>query len=209
MTDLSNAGTPPVLPSTSQLLKATAAALAIGTVIVVVAVLPAEYGVDPTGAGRVLGLTAMGELKHRAEAEAEAAHQAEHAAPAVANPNPTPADAPPASAASAAPTRADEVEVVLKPNESAEVKAVMKAGVELTYSWTADRGKLNYDFHGEPKGAAKDVYESYEKGTESKAEGTFVAPFEGTHGWYWKNRTSETITIRVKTSGAYESVKRM
>ena len=38
---------------------ATAAALAVAVVILFAAVLPAEYGVDPLGTGRLLGLTAL------------------------------------------------------------------------------------------------------------------------------------------------------
>lgn len=45
--------------TTPQLLKATGIALASAAVLLVIAVLPAEYGVDPIGAGRLLGLTAL------------------------------------------------------------------------------------------------------------------------------------------------------
>jgi hypothetical protein len=40
--------------------------------LLVTVVLPAEYGVDPTGIGRVLGLTQMGVIKARLAAEAAA-----------------------------------------------------------------------------------------------------------------------------------------
>ncbi len=43
-------------------LNAGVALLAAG-LLLVVAVLPAEYGVDPTGIGRALGLTAMNDVK--------------------------------------------------------------------------------------------------------------------------------------------------
>ncbi|WP_108661456.1 hypothetical protein [Acuticoccus kandeliae] len=44
-----------------------------GAVLVVLTlVLPAEYGVDPTGVGDLLGLTEMGEVKVALAAEAEA-----------------------------------------------------------------------------------------------------------------------------------------
>jgi hypothetical protein len=39
--------------------------------ILVTAVLPAEYRIDPTGVGRVFGLTQMGEIKQHLAAEAE------------------------------------------------------------------------------------------------------------------------------------------
>jgi hypothetical protein len=40
--------------------------------ILVTVVLPAEYAIDPTGVGRVLGLTEMGETKRELAEEAEA-----------------------------------------------------------------------------------------------------------------------------------------
>jgi hypothetical protein len=48
--------------------------------ILVTVVLPAEYGIDPTGVGRLLGLTEMGEIKTQLAAEAEADTEAAAAA---------------------------------------------------------------------------------------------------------------------------------
>jgi hypothetical protein len=48
------------LPSTAQLLRSTVIAAAAAGLILVTVVLPAEYGIDPTGIGRVRGLTQMG-----------------------------------------------------------------------------------------------------------------------------------------------------
>jgi hypothetical protein len=44
-------------PSTPKILAAAGAALAAAVLILFVAVLPAEYGIDPLGTGRLLGLT--------------------------------------------------------------------------------------------------------------------------------------------------------
>jgi hypothetical protein len=57
---------PPVsgeTPSSASLLRSTLIAAVVAGVLLVTCVLPAEYGVDPTGVGRVLGLTQMGEVK--------------------------------------------------------------------------------------------------------------------------------------------------
>ena len=48
-----------------------AAAGAAGAILVLFW-LPAEYGIDPTGVGRLTGLTEMGEIKQQLAAEAEA-----------------------------------------------------------------------------------------------------------------------------------------
>ena len=62
------------LPTSAQLLRSTILA-AIGAVIILVAVvLPAEYGIDPAGAGQFLGLTEMGEIKKELAEEAEQDH---------------------------------------------------------------------------------------------------------------------------------------
>ena len=60
------------LPSSASLLRSTALAILGAAAILVTIVLPADYGIDPTGAGRMLGLTDMGETKVRLAAEAEA-----------------------------------------------------------------------------------------------------------------------------------------
>ena len=68
-------------PSAGRLLRSTAIAVVVAAFILATVVLPAEYGVDPTGLGRVLGLTQMGEVKARlaAEAAADAAADAQAA----------------------------------------------------------------------------------------------------------------------------------
>ncbi|GAD58671.1 hypothetical protein [Brevundimonas abyssalis] len=60
------------LPSTGKLLKSTGIAVVIASALLVTVVLPAEYGVDPTRVGSLLGLTEMGRIKMQLAAEAEA-----------------------------------------------------------------------------------------------------------------------------------------
>jgi hypothetical protein len=59
------------LPSTAKLVKSTVIAAAAAAVILVTVVLPAEYAIDPTGIGRALQLTQMGEIKKQLAIEAE------------------------------------------------------------------------------------------------------------------------------------------
>ena len=60
------------LPTSAQLLRSTLIAAGVATALLVTVVLPAEYGIDPTGVGRVLGLAEMGEIKTQLHAEADA-----------------------------------------------------------------------------------------------------------------------------------------
>ena len=58
------------LPSTGKLLRSTLMAVVIAVALLISVVLPAEYAIDPTGAGRLLGLTEMGEIKTQLAEEA-------------------------------------------------------------------------------------------------------------------------------------------
>jgi hypothetical protein len=78
---MSNLQQPPgASPSSRALLRSTLIALAVAGSLLVTVVLPAEYGIDPTGVGRVLGLTRMGEIKTRLAKEAAADAAADAAA---------------------------------------------------------------------------------------------------------------------------------
>jgi hypothetical protein len=87
-----------------------------------------------------------------------------------------------AHAQSAPASRSDEVKAILKPGDMAEVKAFMKVGDEMNWSWTTVGGKLNYEFHGEPLNAPSNVFTSYGKGSADKAEGRVQAEVCG-YAW--------------------------
>jgi len=36
---------------------------------------------------------------------------------------------------------------------------------------------------------------------QREAVGTFVAPFEGSHGWYWENRGTQSVKVDIEVSG--------
>ena len=60
------------VPSTSKLVKSTFLAAIAAGVLLVTVVMPAEYGVDPTGFGETIGLKRMGEIKVSLAEEAAA-----------------------------------------------------------------------------------------------------------------------------------------
>lgn len=136
---------PDLLPSAQALARASAVALMVAAVLLFTVVLPAEAGIDPTGAGSWLGLTQLGELKNgTGEGSDEANPPAQDQSAAQ----------PPAPEPGAYAFRKDELTLTLQPDEGIEVKAVMRRGDQLMYSWTADRGELFFDFHGECDRAA-------------------------------------------------------
>ncbi|MDP3082029.1 MAG: transmembrane anchor protein [Brevundimonas sp.] len=193
------------LPSTGRLLKSTGIAVVIASALLVTVVLPAEYGVDPTRVGSLLGLTEMGRIKMQLAAEAEAEEASVQPAPVAPA---AVAAAPTAGVASAAApgVRTDETVLTLAPDQGAEIKLVMEEGARVAFTWTSSGGAVNFDTHADRPGTP---YHGYGKGTEQRVEGELVAAFTGSHGWFWRNRTGAPVTITLRTSGAYSEVKRV
>lgn len=206
------------LPSSKQLLRSTILAAVAAIVLLVAVVLPAEYGVDPTGIGRVLRMTEMGEIKQQLAAEAAADAAAAPAAPAQADgatgmatanaaqpSTPAPAPAPVAAEAPKIQWR-DEMPVTLTPGEGTEIKLKMAQGAKVQYSWVVEGGQVNFDTHGDAPG--KSI--SYEKGRGVAAdEGILEAAFTGNHGWYWRNRGNANVKLILRTRGDYTDIKQM
>jgi len=167
---------------------AGAALLAAG-LILVTAVLPAEYALDPFGVGRLLGLTAIGDVQ-KSLASFEAARESAVTGAAIVAPQ----------------ERAyqnETVEFTLAARDSFEYKYRLEKGEALLYSWKAS-GPVNCEFHAEPDGAPRGYAETYEKKSAIQtASGTLTAPFPGIHGWYWENTSDKAITISLSAAGFY------
>lgn len=207
------------LPTSRQLLRSTLIAVGVAAALLVTVVMPSEYAIDPTGAGRLLGLTQMGEMK-KALAQEAAADAAVQPAAAVVQ---APAPAQPAAQeqVAAAPVaepvavpqpalKSDEMTVTLKPGEATEIKLEMLDKATVSYEWTTNGAPVNHDTHGEPYNGPNGYYHSYSKAKQVKGDkGEFTAIFDGTHGWFWRNRSDSDVTITLKTKGQYLSVKQM
>ena len=167
---------------------AGAALLAAGSILVC-AILPAEYGVDPLGIGARLGLTAIGDV-HKQIAAFEANRAAGGGGLLVVAPQNRP-------------YHNETVTFAVGPRESVEYKYRLAKGDALLYSWTATV-PVNCELHAEPDGAPAGYAESFEKRNASAAaSGTLTAPFAGIHGWYWENPGETPITVTLSAAGFY------
>ena len=199
------------LPSSKQLIRSTLIAGASAVAILVTVVLPAEYGIDPTGIGRAIGLSEMGEIKTQLADEAEADRQMDMAGEEqssllndVLGLFVGAAYAQEATATEAVEEWRDETTFTLAPGDSAEWKLVLDAGQTAEYRMLVEGGRVNFDLHGH--GGGNSV--TYEKGRGSSgSEGEIVAEFDGEHGWFWRNRDSADVTVTVQVRGEYSAFK--
>lgn len=189
---------PEQLPSVRLLAWLSVCALLVAAVIAVAVVMPAETDRDPTGVGRVLGLAEMGRIKVALASEAAADVKGSVRANSSAT---TPLGG----------SRwRDSMTVTLQPSQGIEVKMSMRTAEKAFFDWTTDGGEVYFNMHGEPPNAPKDyAAHRYGKGTSTAESGELVAAFDGVHGWFWRNRTDQPITITLKTGGEYLVLKEL
>lgn len=162
--------------SPKRILIASLAALSVAAVLLITAILPAEYNVDPLGTGRLLGITGM------SEQQAVGALNVQDGV-----------------------YRKDSYQIVLAPFESVEYKYRLEEGASMLFDWQAD-GELLFDMHSEQDGVDPQEYSpSFDKGNGSGVAGSYTAPFSGIHGWFWENRGSRDVRLELNTTGFYRS----
>jgi hypothetical protein len=185
-------------PSKQAIAKATGIALAVALVILFVAILPAEYGIDPLKTGKALHLT---DLAKATESKSES-KPAAGARPVAA----------PAGIYTVQPAnyKTDSEDLSLMPGEGVEIKYHMQKGAGMIYSWKAT-APVAFEFHGEPDNKPnKDYFESYQLNDQAGADhsyGSFIAPSTGIHGWFWENKGKKEVQIHLVTAGFYDSAK--
>lgn len=172
--------------------RALALAAGIAAGVLLVAVLPAEYGLDPTGLGQRLGLLALGAPPAD---RATGLHDFLESAP------------------PATPVRRENLTFELGPFESVEYKYELNTGEGLLYSWHSS-GEVLVNFHGErsPAAAVSDpangspdgAATAFNNGRARANHGVFVAPFAGRHGWFFQNRGAAPITVALQTVGFFD-----
>jgi hypothetical protein len=181
-------------PSKSAIIKATAIAFAVALLILLTAVLPAEYGIDPLRTGTALGLIGLSKAADSATGTAGRA---------------TPAQAG-IYTAQPGTYKVDSEDLALTPGEGVEIKYHMQKGAAMVYGWKAD-GKVQFEFHGEPDNKPRpDYFESYQldnKVGQDRSYGSFTAPTTGIHGWFWENKSKKEVKIHLTTAGFFDSAK--
>ncbi len=98
--------------------------------------------------------------------------------------------------------KTDIFELELAPTEWAESTYHLEEGSTMLFSWEAT-GAVRFNFHSAPDGAPPGYAESFDSQEVDRENGSYTAPFTGTHGWYWENLGSDYVTIWFTTAGFY------
>lgn len=197
-------------PSGPKLLKATALTIIGALLVLVLVVLPAEYGVDLTGFGAATGLNDMsGEATVTIEvtdifAGNEVLREVE--VPDFGAPTPLPNPTVFQDQPSAAETMTMTVE--LGAFEQTEIKTHLLQGKVIVYSWeVVGDGIVYVDFHGHDVSFGPDFFVRYKEQQEGRGNnGSLTAPFTGEHGWFWLNINEFPITIELTVTGFYDEI---
>lgn len=178
--------------SDSSLLKQFGLALLVAVTLWLTIVLPAEYQIDPLSTGEILGLNELSaDNLGLDDTPVQIKDDLSSFRLSLAN----------------KPLKTLTKQITIEGYEGIELKAIMEKGDGFTFQWSSQGGPLYVDMHGEYL-TNLDEFESYFKEQSlDRNQGTFVAPFAGTHGWYWQNMQEDAITVTLSISGFYSELQ--
>jgi hypothetical protein len=196
--------TPPIAPvqlkvSGRTLALITGGGLVAGTLIVVGAIMPAEFNVDPLGIGKLSGVARLWAPDERSID--------------------TNTSSGPLAREYDVSLRSDVIEIPLTDflggakGSELEYKVRMKEGATLIYEWqvigAGNANDFHYDFHGHTTPGAKGeemTVASYKQAYGLSQQGALTAPFDGIQGWQFSNSSEKPVVVQVKLTGFYELV---
>lgn len=192
-----------------RLLISVVAAAAAGILLVFAVIMPAEYGIDPLGTGRLMGLDTMTAEPTRTIEITDVIGGNETVSeveiPDFGDPVPLPN--PTVHQDEAELWRTVTMDVPIGPFEETEIKAVLGEAKVILYSWSVDQGDIYSDFHGHAPEFGPDFFVRYEEHQEGSGnDGSLVAPFGGEHGWYWLNYNEYPVVVTVTVEGYFDDI---
>lgn len=195
-----------------QLIKYLIISILIGGIVLVTAILPAEYNIDPLGTGELFGFSRLytepaaeeigvqnAPLKFKKLTIEESGSGPDVPVP-VEVYNPPPAE-------QYADREDIDIKVVVPAGKGIEYKFKMLKYGSTKYEWSTDGSILYSDMHGElllENPPEDEYFESYAEAYSNNMTGTLLAPFEGIHGWYFRNKNKEDVTVNIKLKGQYQ-----
>ncbi|MEY4784844.1 MAG: hypothetical protein RIR41_2779 [Pseudomonadota bacterium] len=174
----------------------TGGGLLLGALIVVGAIMPAEFNTDPLGIGKASGISRLWAPEEKDFAGSGAL-----------------------ATSSDAPKQSHIVDIPLGAADwkeaAIEYKVAMKPGQSIFYKWTATNldgspatVPVETDQHGHdlPAEGQPQTVIDYRKARLLADQGSLTAPIDGIFGWYFRNHSPDPIMIRLEIEGFYTLV---
>jgi hypothetical protein len=195
-------------PPAGKLVRGIVAAAVAAALLLALVVLPTEFGIDPTGFGRLTGLNALHGPQKTVQMQDVIGGNEKLAAVKPPSPGePIPLPNPGVSQLKDAAPRAHTQTITIPEFKATEVKVLLDASQAIVYSWTAD-DDVYVDFHGHDPAVTGEGFVRYEEKQSTRTgNGSLVAPFKGEHGWYWLNIGEKPVTIKLTVTGYFSGIK--
>jgi hypothetical protein len=186
-----------------KLILVSAGSIAATLLLVFLLVLPAIYGIDPTGFGAKLGLNGVSNQMNQQAAidtDKDSVPQTRSSENAADQLNAGMQEQPETLLSE----RQETFTLTVPPKQNLVFKFAMQKDYELDYHWATDSKPLYVELRGQKHSAANNEFKVFGKLKESKAKGFFIAPFDGNYSLYWENKSDHAVTIRLMAKGVYK-----
>lgn len=195
--------------SSKRLIIGSISAIVVAIILLVAVVLPAQYGIDPTGIGQATGLTSLSSagMQTFEITDVIGGNEVVRTVEIADAGEPTPLPNPAVFQQGDGPARTETLEIPIGPFEETEVKVVMNEGKMILFSWEVSQGSIYSDYHGHDPELGSEFWVRYREQMEgSDGEGSLVAPFGGEHGWYWVNYNEYPVVVTLTVDGYFENL---
>jgi hypothetical protein len=195
-------------PSAKRIAVGALVAALVAVIVLVTAVLPAEYGRDPTGLGAALGFTRLSEPTRTIEiADTIGGNENVRELEIPDYGEPVPLPNPGIHQEEDGPPETRTLTITIPAEAETEIKTVLRERKVITYTWETDGAQIYSDFHGHNPELGSDFWVRYREHQEGAGgSGSLVAPFDGEHGWYWLNFNAEPVTVTLTVTGYYDDI---
>lgn len=202
--------TPIPPPSGNQLIKSVLGTIVAAIILLVLIVLPAEYGIDITGFGRLTGLNdlaapAANTITIR---DVTGGNETLREVQIPDAGDPTPLPNPAVFQDEAQVVKTETLRIEIPAGGETEVKTKLQEGKVVIYEWRVEGGDVYVDYHGHDPSFGPDFFVRYQEIQEgaTQSQGSLVAPFAGEHGWFWLNYNEQPVVITLTVTGFYDEV---
>lgn len=103
----------------------------------------------------------------------------------------------------------DVLDITVAGGQGLEIDLGMKRGAAIVFSWRTLQptgARVFTEFHGHTnrEAGAPGVLVFYKKSETAGEAGALVAPFDGTHAWYFRNTGAVPVRLRLELAGFYQ-----